>query len=176
MTETPSPEQVALARRLYLEGEPVKAIVAKLELGSTGSLYRCIDGDFPDGSGVKPAPLPRRHDGVRVRHRMGSRDALIARMWRTAERQVEEIEKRFRATGLDLDERESNARTLAIVAKTLRELAGFEEAKAARGGKAHRDDDDEPAPRNIKDLRRALTEKLERFAAGTKNPVPEDAE
>ena len=72
-----------------------------------------------------PAAAVRR----RVRHRAGSRAALVARMWRTAERQVEEIEDRLAAAGIELAERESNARTLAVVAKTLRELAAVDEAR-----------------------------------------------
>ena len=69
-----------------------------------------------------PLPIPQRRPGVHDRHRKGSRAALVARMWRTAERQVEEIEDRLQAAGLELAERESNARTLAVVARTLREL------------------------------------------------------
>ena len=88
MTEIPTPEQVALARRGYIERVPVRTILAEVAI-KLGTLYRCIDGEFPDGSGIAPAPLPRRYAGVRVRHRMGSRAALVARMWRTAERQVE---------------------------------------------------------------------------------------
>ena len=90
-------------------------------------------GAYPDGSGVAPRRSQRRKPGVRVRHRTGSRAALVARMWRTAERQVEEIEDRLKAAGLELAERESNARTLAIVARTLRELAAVDEAKKPRG-------------------------------------------
>ena len=63
-------------------------------------VYRCIDGRYPDGSGVTPARLPRRKPGVRVRHRAGSRAALVTRMWRTAELQVEEIEDHMAAAGL----------------------------------------------------------------------------
>jgi hypothetical protein len=176
MILTPTPEAVALARRLYLDGEPAKAIIAKTGLGSTGTLDRCLAGDFPDGSGIKPAPLPRRRAGVRVRHRMGSRAALIARMWRTAERQVEEIEDRLKASGLGLDERESNARTLAVVAKTLRELSAFDQAKKPRDKEAQDQDDDNPVPRNIEDLREALARKLAAFVDGRPSRVPDNAE
>ena len=132
---------------------------------------------YPDGSGVKPAPIPQRRK-VRVRPRTGSRAALVSRMWRTAERQVEEIEDRLRIAGLELAERESNARTLAIVAKTLRELAVFDEARKPPNKKAQDDDDDNPnsVPRNVEDLRRALAEKLERFVAGTASSIPGGAE
>ena len=62
-------------------------------------------------------------------------------MWRTAERQVEEIEDRLQAAGLELAERESNARTLAIVAKTLRELAAVDEARSRARARAQPKDD-----------------------------------
>ena len=118
-------------RRRYAEGAFVKAIVAESGIKNLSIIYRCVAGLYPDGSGVKPAPIPQRRQGVRVRHRMGSRAALVARMWRTAERQVEEIEERLAVAGLELAERESNARTLAVVAKTLRELAAVDERAAA---------------------------------------------
>ena len=70
---------------------------------------------------------------MRIRGRAGSRAALVARMWRTAERQVEEIEERLKSAGLEPAEREGNARTLATLARTLRELAAFDEAKKPRG-------------------------------------------
>jgi hypothetical protein len=98
-----------------------------------------------------------------MRQRMGSRAALVTRMWRTAERQVEEIEDRLKAAGLELAERESNARTLAIVAKTLRELAAVDEAEKPRKGKkqpSHDDNDDDPVPRDIDEFRRELARRI----------------
>jgi hypothetical protein len=175
MADTPTPDVVALARRLYDEGEPVRAILATTGL-KLGVFYRCLAGHYPDLSGLTPAPMALRRPGVRVRHRIGSRAALVARMWRTAERQVGEIEARLRTAGLELAERESNARTLAIVAKTLRELSAVDEEKKTRGKEAAKDDDDDAVPRNIDDLRRELARKLEAFVAGAANPVPGDAE
>jgi hypothetical protein len=176
MFETPTPEQVALARGLYVEGEPVKAIVAKAGLRSLGILYRCLNGDFPDGSGIEPVPITLRRSGVRIRQRIGSRGALVARMWRTAERQVEEIEDRLKTAGVKLDECESNARTLAIVAKTLRELSAVDAAEMKRGKQAPKENNDSGVPRNIEELRRALTEKVEGFVAGGCPTIGRDAE
>jgi hypothetical protein len=175
MIVIPTPEQVALARRRYFERAPVKEILAEAGI-KLGTLYRCLAGDFPDGSGVEPAAIELRRRGVRVRHRLGSRAALVARIWRTAERQVEEIEDRLKAAGLELAERESNARTLAIVAKMLRELAAVDDAKNTRGKGASRGNNDDDVPRNIDDLRRALAQKLESFVAGQSGAVPGDAE
>jgi hypothetical protein len=163
MIEIPSPEQVALARRLYLGKIPVKAILAEAGI-KLHTLYRCLSGDFPDGSGIAPAPIALRRAGVRICQRMGSRAALVTRMWKTAERQVEEIEKRLKAAGLELAERESNARTLATVAKTLRELSAFDEAsKPGKSKKPTPDDDsdDDPVPRDINDFRRELARRID---------------
>jgi hypothetical protein len=175
MIEAPSPETVALARRLYLEGERVRAIIARTGI-TIGVLHRCLEGDHPDGSGVKPARIPRRHAGVRVRHRKGSRAALVARMWRTAERQVEEIEGSLKESGLALAERESNARTLAVVARTLRELSAVDDARKQAGKAAPKDSHDDAVPRNIDDLRRALAKKLDEFVAREEARLPDDAQ
>ena len=176
MAETPTPDVVALVRRRYREGATVKAIVAESGIRNLNIIYRCLDGEFPDGSGARPEPIPKRRPGVRIRHRSGSRAGLVARMWRTAERQVEEIEQRLDTAGIPLAERESNARTIAIVARTLRELSAVDEAKASRGKAAAKDNDESGIPRNLDDLRRALAQKLEAFVEGTADPVPDDPE
>jgi hypothetical protein len=169
MAYIPPPEAVALVRRRYQEGAPIKTICAESGITNLNIFYRCLKGHYPDGSGLPPAPIQLRHPGVRVRHRKGSRTALVARMWRTAERQVEEIEERAAVVGLDVAERESNARTLAVVARTLRELSAVDQAQKSRGKEVKNEDDDDAVPRNIDDLRRALARKLEAFVAGTEN-------
>jgi hypothetical protein len=156
----PTPEQVALARRLYVEGAPVSAIAAAIGASSVGIVYRCLDGAFADGTGVDPAPIPRRRPGVRLLGRSGSRAALVARLWRAAEQQVDEIERRLQAAGLELTEREGNARTLAVVVKTLRELAAFDEANAAKTRETTHDDDD-AVPIDLDELRRELARRIE---------------
>jgi len=172
MAKQPAPEAVALARRLYLEREKIADIVVRTGLHRV-ALYRCLAGDFPDGSAIAPVPIARRR-----RHRRAgnaNRVALVERMWRTAERQVEAIEARLGASGLALTERESGARALAIVAKTLRELSTFRESANSRAKEPAIDDDDD-APKDIEELRRALADKLERFAADRSGAVPGDAE
>jgi hypothetical protein len=160
----PTPDLVAQVRRLYSEGESVKDILAGMAI-KLGTLYGCLDGRYPDGSGIKPARIPRRREGVHVYQRIGTRGALVARMWRTAEKQVAEIEDGLKAAGIALDERESNARTLAIVAKTLRELSAVDEAaeKPRRKGRKQLpdDDSDDEPPRDIEELRRELSRKIE---------------
>lgn len=140
-----------------------------------GTMYRCIDGKFDDGSGTPPAPIPRRRADARTAERIGSRGALIARMWRTAEKQVGEIEGQLKAAGLELAERESNARMLSIVARTLRELSAVDEAEKARGKEASKDTNDDAPPRNIDELRRSLARKFEALIGGSSAAVPDSA-
>jgi hypothetical protein len=161
MADIPTPEQVVLVRRRYVEGATVKSICAESGITNLDILYRCLAGEFPDGSGVPLAPIPLRRSGVRVRGRAGSRSALVARLWRTAEKQVEEIEERLTQAGLALTEREGNARTLATLVKTLRELAAFDEAQKPRKKEAQ--DDDDPVPTDIDEFRRELARRMQQF-------------
>jgi hypothetical protein len=167
MAGIPTPDEVALVRRLYSEGATIKQIAAESGITSRGVIRRCIAREYPDGVNERPAPLaPRRI--VRSHRRPGSRLGLLSRMWRTAERQVEEIEHRLDAAGLELGERESNARTLAIVAKMLRELAAVEDMQSkdkAKKEAADSDIDDDPVPRNIDDFRRELARRISALVA-----------
>ncbi len=172
MTIAPTPAVVALARRLYLEGEAVKAICAKCGL-TTRTMYQCVAGKFDDGSGNRPEPLPRRRGKRRLAPQIEGRDALVARMWRTAERQVAEIEDRLKAAGLDVVERESNTRMLAVVAKTLRDLSAVDEANKMRGKEASNNENDDAPPRNIDELRRSLARKLQAFVGAPGAAVPD---
>lgn len=172
MAETPTPEVVALARRLYADKETVKGILARTGL-SPHTFYRCLDGDFPDGSGIEPAKIPLRRAGVRIYQRLGSRAALVRRMWKTAERQVSEIERRLKAAGLELAEHESNARTLAVVAKTLRELSAVDEDPRPRKDKKpppDEDTDDDPVPRDIDEFRRELARRINALVDSRTDP------
>jgi hypothetical protein len=137
-------------------------------------MYRCLAGEYPDGSGAAPAPIPRRRPAVRSYRRAASRVALVGSIWRTAQKQVEHIEDRLDAAGLPLAERESNARMLAVVARTLRELAAVDEANKPRKNNPKNDDDELP-PRNVDELRQALSRKLEAFIARSGDGVSDDA-
>jgi hypothetical protein len=130
-------------------------------------LFRCIDGACPDGAAERPAPLPRRT----VRRRAASRAALVGRLWRAAEQQIDEIELRMRAAGLASADREGNARTFATLVKTLRELAAFDEAQRARKPTSQTmDDDDDPIPRDIEEFRRELARRIESFIEDRSDP------
>lgn len=91
-----------------------------------------------------------------------SRAALLKRMWRAADAQVREIEKRLSRDGQAPLERERDARVLAVLAKTLRELTALDEANPAHQVASA---DDDTIPRDVDELRRSLAQKLEALVA-----------
>jgi len=175
MAEIPTPDTVALVRRRYAEGAQISVIAAESGIKNWGTIYRCVAGRYPDGSGKVLEPLPRRRTGVRIYRGVGSRAALVGRIWRAAQKQVEDIEDRLDAAGLPLEERESNSRILAALARTLRELNAVDESRRSRRKTAKTKDDERP-PRNVDDLRAALARKLEAFIARTGDGVSGDPE
>jgi hypothetical protein len=154
-----SPEAGAQMRQRYLEGVPVSRILAEFG-ASIGTLYFWIDGG-PADAGPRLPPLPRRRVVVGQRRRplKTSRVSLVARLWRTAERQVRDIEDRLARNQQEPSERERDARMLAILVKTLRELSSFDALDLASAQPGDNDGDD--MPQDIDEFRRELTRKVE---------------
>jgi hypothetical protein len=158
---------VALARRLYVEEVPVATIMAETGIRSTVVLYRCLDGYHDDGSGAPlPLPaLPRRCQGlggVRSKSRRGS---VIARVWQNAEAQVRKIEARLEQSGLtSVLAAERDARALAVLVRTLRELSALAEMRkpsAKKEPKPEIENDDDPIPADLDEFRRALARRMQ---------------
>ena len=99
------------------------------------------------------------------------RSRLLARLWRAAERQVAEIEARIAAAGLVAGagepraaaDMEKDARALALLARTLRELSAAEGEGAPVKGKAASEDD---TVRDLDVFRRELARRLDRLREG----------
>jgi len=157
-----SPEAGVQMRQRYLEGAPVSRILAEFGV-SLGTLYFWVDGG-PADAGPRLPPLPRRRVvmGQRRRPLKTSRVSLVARLWRTAERQVRDIEQRLARNQQEPPERERDARMLAILVKTLRELSSLETLEPATPETLGEDDD---MPRDIDEFRRELTRKVEALIA-----------
>jgi len=139
MTE-PTPEVGAQVRARYAAGDRVADILADAKIGP-GALYYWIDGGPDDGGGSRLPPIPRRHS-ARVRHarsRPAARLTLVKRLWRTAEWQVRDIEDRLRANQQPSDERERDARLLAVLVKTVRELTALRDDNEADDAAANSD-------------------------------------
>lgn len=158
----PAADMITLARQRYAEGVAVSKILAETEM-SLGTFYLWLDGG-PDDGGQRLPPIPRRRVvmGKRRMPLSGGRASLIQRLWRTAERQVRDIEDRLRLQLQDSGERERDARVMAIVVKTLRDLRALDTAEE----EASRENDDTG---NLDDFRRELARKIEGVIAAT-NP------
>ena len=166
-SKTPSPEMVAFVRRRYAAGVPVAQILEESGL-SLGVLYQCLDGVYDDGSGLPVPPLPRRSTIVRRRPSLRHvRATLVGRLWRAAESQVQEIEKRLGQDDLAADDREGDARVFAILVRTMRDLAAIDAdaTSAARPTSAPASEDDDPVPEDIDEFRRRLAEKIDQLVA-----------
>lgn len=171
-----APETAARLRQDYLDGVKVADILARYEV-SNGTLYYWLDGGPIVDEERRLPPIPRRREvlGRRVRRLRGDRESLVARLWRAAERQVQEIEARLGADGRAAPERERDARILAVLVKTLRELAAFDDAQGS--GPALPDEDEDDGPRDIDEFRRELVRKMDEvIRARSDGRVPGDAE
>jgi hypothetical protein len=88
-----------------------------------------------------------------------ARASLTARLWRAAEMQAAEIEARLSAGERPIAESERDARVLAILAKTLRELSS-----ASLIPDEEEKEDDDATPDDVETLREALAQRLRRIA------------
>jgi hypothetical protein len=155
-------EKIINARQAYADGVPTREIRATFGF-SNGKLYQLLNGAIPEALGLPPIPL-RAPERARPRPRLGlSRKELIKRIWRTASAQVRDIERRVVTATQQPDERERDARALAVMVKTLRELALLDAraANAAREAPTEKPADDEPA--DIDEFRRELARRIHAF-------------
>jgi transposase-like protein len=162
-----TPEMALAMRQMYIDGVPVAQICRTFGV-SQGALYYWLDGGPAEGP-RHLEPIPRRnlrHDKYRL---SGNRAALVARLWRTAEGQVREIEDRLKRHGQQPDERECDARMLAVLAKTLRELTALDERQTAP--QADQNDDDGC---DIDEFRRELARRMDAVVAARTANLPGD--
>jgi len=145
-------ETIALARQRYQENQPIAAILAETGMTLHG-LYYWLKGGPKQGPQHLP-PLPLRRTAPR--RRAPDRQAFIARLWRTADWQVRDIEKRLDGALQEPAERERDARTLAVLVKTLRELTAFDETAPQPAIPA----DDDPVPDDIDEFRNELARRI----------------
>jgi hypothetical protein len=89
------------------------------------------------------------------------REALAARLWRAAEMQAAEVEARIAAGPRPAADSERDAKTLSVLARTLRELQAADQPRRMDGD----DEQDEDAPpADVEALRTELGERLRAIA------------
>jgi len=149
---------------LYRQGLTLARIAAETGL-TKRSIYTALKHDAK----ARGEPPPRR---VKAQPRATPvrRETLVTRMWAAADRQIGEIEARF-ALPADPDAAERDARTLATLARVVRELVQAGRASGAASGAAGRrsrspqETDDDAPPRDLDALRDELARRLARLRA-----------
>jgi hypothetical protein len=156
-----SPETIARVRQDYADGVPVAQICTRNKV-SSGVAYKCVDGIPPGADRLPPIPRRQSRPPRRPRTPVASRKALVARLWRSAKNQVHEVEERLARADQPPPERERDARLLAVLVKTLRELTALDRAQNDQTATkdAPRDDDD-AVPRDLDELRRELARRVD---------------
>ncbi|MCP4561968.1 MAG: hypothetical protein GY873_08530 [Bosea sp.] len=111
------------------------------------------DETAPARPAVKRKPAPR------------SRKAVISKLWKAAQTQLEAHEAHLAELPAGTAASEVDAKTLATLARTVRELVALDTAAAGEGGKS----EDEPSPaeglRRVDELRSELGRRLAALAA-----------
>jgi hypothetical protein len=94
------------------------------------------------------------------------RKAVVTKLWRAAKRQLEAHEARLDELPKGAAAAESDAKALAVLARTVRELVALDGAAASQEGKPT--DELSPAAglRHVTELRKELARRLEFIAAG----------
>ncbi len=163
-------ETIEHIRRDYADGEPVQVTKSKHNV-SDATFYACVDGRVPGHPSLPP--IPRRNKRPGKAPESDIRSVLIAKLWRTAKRQVSEIEARLKMVAERPSERESDTRSLAVLVKTVRELAALDEVRDAHNNSTDVIDDD-PIPQDIDEFRRELARRMDAFVVARTGPgVPD---
>ena len=114
--------------------------------------------DDSDDSAPAP-PAARRKPAPR------GRKAVIGKLWKAAQTQLEAHEAHLAELPAGTAASEADAKTLATLARTVRELVALDSAAAGEGGKP----EDEPSPaeglRRVEELRKELARRMERLIA-----------
>lgn len=128
---------------------------------------RTMDRILPE-----PPAAPTAHRATHSPGRGPARGRIVSKLWRTAERQVREVESRLAQLRDDPAALERDAKTLAIIARTVRDLVAIDDN--ARAGDEPKESETSGLQRMpIADFRRELAEKLEhlrRDGAGSDAP------
>ncbi|HMJ29504.1 MAG TPA: hypothetical protein VK512_12380 [Xanthobacteraceae bacterium] len=152
--QPPTREQIERSRDMYVNGFTVSRILATCDM-ALGTLYYWLGGGpREEGSPLYP-PIPRRRQVVGKRRRplQTSRVSLAARLWRTAEGQVRDIEERLSRPSGSPVERERDVRMLGILVRTMRDLSLFDPGAPGEATPVEHDDD---TPEDIEEFRKKL--------------------
>lgn len=119
---------------------------------------------------------PQTAAGPNSKRKAISRKAVVGQLWRAAKRQIDTHEEHLADLPKGTTASEADAKALAVLARTVRELVAIEEPPAARKDK--RTDDPSAADdlRYVAQLRQDLARRLEALAAQDAGENPQEAD
>jgi hypothetical protein len=108
---------------------------------------------------------PQSNSELKPKRKVISRKAVVGQLWRAAKRQIDTHEEHLADLPKGTTASEADAKALAVLARTVRELVAIEEPPVARKDK--RTDDPSAADdlRHVAQLRQDLARRLEALAA-----------
>jgi hypothetical protein len=152
-----------LPRRTFLLETPAPA--PRTATPNNTASVEAASGEANDAAQDDTAPeaaTPQR----RRRTFSGDRIAMVKRLWRAAEVQVRDIGERLTQLDGPLRERDRNLRSVAILVKTMRELATLAEPKQGAVPPADSQNDDAHTDtRSIEEFRRELARRMDEIVA-----------
>ena len=166
----PTREEIARARDMYAQGFTVSRILAATDM-SLGTLYYWLDGGVQEEGVASLPPIPRRKLVVGKRRRALKTDSisLTARLWRTAERQVRDVEERLALPQRSGPERERDVRMLSVLTRTLRDLTTIDRLQPPGDLTEAKPVDDDLPPEDQDEFRIELTRRIHAIIAAKKD-------
>jgi hypothetical protein len=166
---TPLPlDTVTRIRRQYADGVPLARICAEHRL-SKRIINKCVAGNLLGLGPLPPTPFHRSDTSSPPPDRRG----VVEQLWRSAEREVLGIDERLAHLEGRSPEREREMRILPVLVKVVRDLTTLDQAQFQKPASKDtpRDDDDDAVPRDLEELRRELSRRVDllrqrRLAAG----------
>jgi hypothetical protein len=169
------PDNARRARQMYADGKSVAAIKAETEM--TGhAIYFWLGGGPQIAGRPTLEPIPRRVTRT-TKVTPDDRRAMIARIMRSCDKQISEIERRVNPSPTQLDH---DSRRLALISRTLNELTAIDQRNSELKRKNVQPNNDksgnarQAVPRDADELRRSLARKLEAIIAERNSEAPAD--
>ena len=124
---------------------------------------------MPTKSSPPPAKTPARKAVSRVKKNQSSDAAVIDRVWRAVERELNDIENIFHAGDVPQNhtDAERRVRTLAALSRTLNQIVKLRDQDRLRSGGKAKHVDDDAIPRDLDEFRRELSRRLEQMVGAT---------
>jgi hypothetical protein len=129
------------AREAYLAGETLASLQRRHQ-ASVAMLYTWIDRVVGEDGSIRQAPVPRRRRlaaAASPAARSG-RATLVRRLWRAADAQMCQLERRIAALDPQAPPGDAEAKALGLIARIVRELVALDAAANETAGGHSADD------------------------------------